>query len=180
MLKEWLRAWSYRSRQFLAAVLGQVPPDDMREAHAVLGPSLYPVFAELPGQYRHHLLTVYRRAKKMGCRDRDVLMSALLHDAGKYDPASGRYVMLPYRVAIVLLEATSVGRRLLRRLAGAARGPRDWRFPFYLDAHHERLGAAYIARCGAPEEVVRLVREHHKYRGQSEALLALQEADERS
>ena len=88
----------------------------MAEARRVLGPRLYELFAAMPGQYRRHMLAVYRRVRQAGCDDPHVCQAALLHDAGKYDPATGKSVGLAYRVAIVLLEATRPGRRVLRRL----------------------------------------------------------------
>src|SRR6476660_1044335 len=97
--------WLYRSTQFFAALLGRVSETDMAEARSVLGPDLYEVFAALPGQYRLHMLAVYRRVREAGCADPDTWKAALLHDAGKYDPESRRYVSLPYRVIIVLLAA---------------------------------------------------------------------------
>src|SRR5438105_2170011 len=105
--------WAYRSRQFFGALLGRVSEEDMAKARRVLGPGLYELFAQMPGQYRWHMLAVYRRVREGGCEDRHVWQAALLHDSGKHDPASGRYVSLLYRVAIVLLEAMPYGTSLL-------------------------------------------------------------------
>lgn len=180
--------WVYRSRQFFAA-MGHVPSEDMAEAREVLGPRLYKVFAALPGQYQLHMLRVCRRVREAGCADREVWQAALLHDSGKYDPATGRYVSLPYRVAFVLLEAAPTGRRLLKRLSsegsggGGSRGTArrmGWRYPFYLNRHHARLGALLAARHGASQNVVRLVAQHHYHRPDDQQLAALQAADERS
>src|SRR4051812_39613928 len=100
-----MRSWLYRSRQFFSALLGRVSVEEMQEARSVLGPELYTLFEALPGQYRHHMLAVYRRVKRSGCDNINVWRAALLHDAGKYDPESGAYVRLPYRVVVVLLRA---------------------------------------------------------------------------
>lgn len=181
-----LSRWLYRSRQFFEAFLGRVSKSDMAEARGVLGPRLYPMFAALPGQYRLHGLAVYRRVLEAGCHDKTVWQAALLHDAGKYDPAARRSITLVHRVIIVLLKATPMGRSFLARLVGfaQARGPSGpigyLLYPFYLSKHHAWLGARLASEHGAPPEVVRLIEEHHKYQGQGPTLLALQAADERS
>src|SRR5437016_3442765 len=95
--------WLYRSTQFFSALLGRVSKRDLEAARTVLGPELYAVFATMPGQYRLHMLEVYGRVINAGCGDPNVWQAALLHDVGKYVPAGGRYVSLPYRVIIVLL-----------------------------------------------------------------------------
>lgn len=184
----------YRARQFFAAALGRVSTEEMAEAREALGPELYALFASLPGQYRHHMLRVYGRLVASGCDDPEVRRAALLHDAGKYDPGSGRYVSLPYRVAVVLLAAFSPGRALLRRLSSrgevtergsglqgrALARQMGWRYPFYLNSHHPRLGAQLAERYGASQTVVRLVASHHAHDTGDHRLAALQAADEES
>src|SRR5436305_14479846 len=126
--------WLYRSTQFFSALLGRVSAARMAEAREVLGPDLYEMFAAMPGQYRLHMLAVYHRVRASGCDDPDVWKAALLHDAGKHDPHSGRYVSLPYRVMIVLLAALPRGKRQLVKFA--APGQQEptapnmgWRYP---------------------------------------------------
>ena len=85
---------TYRSRQLLAALLGRVSRAEMAEALSVLGPAPNTVFASMPRQYRRHALAVYRRVRENGCTDLPVLQAALLHDCGKHDPVSGRYVIV--------------------------------------------------------------------------------------
>ncbi len=181
------RRWAYRASQFFAAVLGRVSDEEMVEACEVLGPGLYQVFAAMPGQYRLHMLKVYGRVRAGGCDDLDVWQAALLHDSGKYDPASGRYVSVPYRIAVVLIVAAPRGKSLLMRLATPAAsevndpaGRMGWRYPFYLHRHHAELGAARAKECGASQDVVRLIACHHKHGSPDRALAALQAADEQS
>jgi hypothetical protein len=209
---------AYRSRQFFKALLGRVTAEEMEEARGVLGPELYKIFERMPGQYRYHMLDVYRRVREAGCDDPLVWQAALLHDSGKFDPSSGKYVSLPYRVAIVLLKATALGRPLLERLAesdfgfwildfglklpkskiqnpkskhpqAGTRNPKSvsglakqmgWRYPFYLSKRHAWLGAQRAAEHGAPHDLVELIARHHVHTEQSDALSALQAADERS
>jgi hypothetical protein len=183
-----LKRWLYRSRQFFTALLGRVSDADIAEARQILGPALFTIFSSLPSQYKLHALDVYRRVRASGCGDRHVWQAALLHDAGKYDPAARRSITLLHRVIIVLLKAGPPSRTLLARLVAAAErgGPHGLKgyllYPFYLSKHHPALGARRAVRHGASPEVVRLVAEHHSYRhdARSPALAALQAADERS
>jgi putative nucleotidyltransferase with HDIG domain len=174
--------WLYRARQFFSALLDRVGEEDMQEARLVLGPRLSEMFACLPRQYRLHGLQVYRRVRQAGCQDLWVWQAALLHDAGKYDPATGRHVTLMHRVAIVLLKAVPGGRRMLAWLArplptGVAGLVL---YPFYLSKHHARLGAQLARQHGAHDEVVRLIARHHARATLIPGLRELRAADESS
>jgi hypothetical protein len=174
--------WAYRSRQLLTALLGRVSDSEMAEARSVLGPASYALFAAMPRQYRRHGLTVYRTVRENGCDDPVVMQAALLHDCGKYDPVSGKYVTVVHRVLVVVLENLPGGNRLARTLASRGRRkPGGWLFyPFYLSRNHPRLGAELAARGGTPAEVVRLVAVHHGRRSGDIRLWALQAADDKS
>ena len=175
--------WLYRSRQFFGALLGRVSKEEMAEARQVLGPHLFRMFAEMPSQYRRHALTVYRRVREVGCDNPAVLQAALLHDAGKYDPESGRHVTLAHRVAIVLLKTTLPGKRLLVRLAehSTPQGLAGYLlYPFYLSKHHAEIAASRAASLGATPEVVDLIAYHHRHDHTDTVLAALQAADEAS
>ena len=175
-----VRRWAYRSRQFFVALLGTVSAAEMAEARRVLGPDLYSLFAALPQQYRRHALNVYRRVVEAGCSDIDVWEAALLHDAGKFDPISGRYVTIFHRVAVVLLEIAPGGRFVLRKLSRLRRLRDFVLYPFYLSLHHPYLGARLAAERGASGAVVELIASHHKRSGRSAQLMVLQAADDRS
>jgi len=152
----------------------------MAEARSILGPDLYTIFAPLPKQYRRHALSVYRRVIEEGCTDSTVQQAALLHDAGKFDPSSGRYVTIVHRVIVVLLEALPIGRRAWRWLS-KSRQRRDFvLYPFYLSRSHPALGAKLAAKYGASPELVALIACHHRQGGQSRELSALQAADDKS
>lgn len=174
--------WLYRSRQFFNALLARVADEEMVDARRVLGNDLYRVFAAMPRQFRRHGLDVLGRVREAGCRDAEVLRAALLHDSGKYDPVTGRYVMLVHKVVVVLLEALPGGRRLLKGVSTRkdGHGLLGWLFyPFYLSKHHARLGADLAAKHGGSETLVRLVRQHHGKANEDSRLRVLQEADER-
>jgi hypothetical protein len=151
----------------------------MAEARRVLGPGLYSLFRSMPKQYRVHALVVYRRVKESEGSEPALLQAALLHDAGKFDPATGRYVTVAHRVAVVLLEALPGGRRLLRRLAAPGHGNGVVFYPFYLSRRHAALGARLAEQHGASPATVRLIAGHHG-RGDDSALKLLQSADEES
>lgn len=174
--------WLYRSRQFFTALLGRVRAAEMDEAQSVLGPTLYQVFAAMPGQYRRHALTVYRRVRERGCDDKGVLQAALLHDTGKHDPSSGRHVTLAHRVAIVLLKSVPPGLVLLRKVSyPSSRGLRGYLlYAFYLSRHHAQLGARMAAEHGASRRVVELIARHHEQNVTLDGLGVLQAADEQS
>ena len=174
-----LGRWLYRSRQFFGAAFARATEDDMAEAWRVLGPGLYSLFRAMPEQHRVHALVVYRRVKEAGNSDPALLQAALLHDTGKYDPVTGRYVTVAHRIAVVLLEALPFGKRLLRRLAAPERGNGVVFYPFYLSRRHAALGANLAAEYGASPDVVRLIAGHHG-RADNPALKLLQAADEES
>ena len=177
-----LTRWRYRARQFVAALTARVGEEEMVGARRVLGDRLYQVFAIMPGQYRRHALYVYGRVREAGSDDPVVWQAALLHDSGKYDPASGRYVTILHRVAVVLLEAMPGGKRMLAALSRrrSPQGPSGWLFyPFYLSRHHARLGAEIAASHGASDDLVRLIARHQAAPGDDAQLKVLQAADDR-
>jgi hypothetical protein len=180
-----LGRWLYRSRQFFAAlgVGAKLSREDLSEIRRVLGPDLYRVFTAVPSPYKRHGLSVYRKVLSAGSSDETLLQAALLHDSGKYDPTSGRYVTVLHRVAVVLLEAVPPGRTVLEWLSrerGARGLPGYLLYPFYLSKHHPRLGANTAREHGASSELVRLIAEHQQYDATDEALRRLQAADDRS
>ena len=174
--------WAYRSRQLLTALLGRVSDSEMAEARSALGPAPHKLFAAMPRQYRRHGLAVYRAARENGCDDPVVLQAALLHDCGKYDPVSGRYVTVVHRVLVVVLKNLPGGNRLAHTLASRGRRkPGGWLFyPFYLSRNHPRLGAELAARSGTQADVVRLIATHHGPNSSDNQLWALQAADDKS
>jgi hypothetical protein len=177
--------WLYRSRQFFAALgLGaSLSGDDLAEARRVLGPALYQLFEAMPGPYKRHGLSVYRKVRAAGGSGESLLQAALLHDSGKYDPANGRYVTVPHRVAVVLLAAVPFGKPLLARLSRKreASGLAGYLlYPFYLSKHHPRLGAQIAREHGASPELVHLIAYHQRPDATDETLRRLQAADDRS
>jgi hypothetical protein len=152
-------------------------------AQTQLPPALAALFVRMPRPYQWHALNVARRLLAQGQRDPILLQAALLHDVGKWDPATGRRVRLLPRIATVLLRRAPGGPRLLHRIGSGPPSAGSWRYPWYLQGHHPALGAALAARHGARPEVVALIRYHEAAATaldpeQQVRLSALQAADE--
>jgi hypothetical protein len=103
-----------------------------------------------------------------GCRDSDILMAALLHDAGK-GRLAGAKVRLWHRVAYVALAASSPA--LLRLLARSRSGLASLH-------HHSERGAVLADALGAPTPVVDLIRRHEEADAGDERLRLLRMADD--
>jgi hypothetical protein len=177
-------ALRYRARQFGLALLAPVAPAevDAALAAAALPAPAAALFRAMPRPYQRHALNVAARLRREGHADPRLLRAALLHDIGKWDPASNRRVGTPYRVAATLLRRAGVGRALLARLVAGPPAPRSPRFPWYLQQAHAALGARLAAAAGVDAETVALIRAHERPAGLApplDALLrALRQADD--
>ena len=163
------RLWpaaAYRVRQFFAALRPRVDGAERKEAAAVLGEGLLPLFDSMALRDQRHCLDVYLTLRSRDCGDRDVLTAALLHDVGKGHLA-GRQVRLWHRVAYVVL--TAAAPRLLARLAGGGLGTLH---------HHPERGAELAAAAGASQAVVELIRCHEARDAPDQRLRWLQAADD--
>jgi len=153
----------YRARQFLGALRPRISAEEREDAAALLGERLLPLFDGMTPRDRRHCLDVHLALRRRGCQDKEVLLAALLHDAGK-----GGGVRLWQRVAYVLLEAASP--RLLERLA------ERWGLAA-LHRHAER-GAELAVGAGAPPAVVELIRRHEERDAGDERSALLRAADD--
>jgi hypothetical protein len=144
---------AYRVGQGWRALAGQIVVTERAAALTWLPEAARAAFMALPGAYQRHQLAVFGRLWATGCRDGDVLVAALLHDAGKID--GRRRVWLWQRVVVVLLGGWPAA------LAWLARAPTPgWRYGFYLHAHHPALGAARARRLGCAPRVAALIAAH--------------------
>lgn len=158
----------YRSRQLFGALRPRVGGDARDEAYALLSERERAVFESMTPRDRQHCLDVYRRLRAHGHDDTELLVAALLHDAGK-----GR-IALWHRVAFVLLEASVP--RLLRRLASPGNGS-SWRQALYRCLRHPELGAEAAREAGSTQRVVTLIRSAD-YDELDDGALALKAADD--
>ena len=139
----------HRVEQFLGHVRATVTPAETATARGLLPGSAWPLFASMPVADRRHALDVAGRLIVAGHDDRDLLVAALLHDAGK-----GHRMRLWHRVAGVLLDAVAPAQ--LERLASP--DPGSWRYPFHLYLHHADLSAQAAAAAGCSPRSVAFIR----------------------
>jgi hypothetical protein len=151
---------AYRSRQFFRAVAalatGDLTERDRAEVAGVLPEGLRALFFRMALNDQRHSLEVYRRLVAQGYADRDLLIAALLHDCGR----SLARIALWQRVALVLAKARRPA--MLDRLAGpdAASSGESWRYAFYVQREHARLGAELAVRAGASPIAAAYIRRH--------------------
>lgn len=157
----------YRSRQFFGSVRPRVDEVLREQAFAILNDSQRTLFSSMTTRDKQHCLDVYNALREKGHDDNDLLIAALLHDAGKGT------IELWHRVAFVVLEATSP--RLLDRFARPGNGG-NWRQALHRCRNHPELGAELARQAGSSERVVTLISEHGADDRQMAALKAADES----
>ena len=157
----------YRSRQFFGSVRPRVDEVLREQAFALLNDSQRTLFSSMTTRDQQHCLDVYNALREKGHDDSDLLVAALLHDAGKGT------IELWHRVAFVVLEATSP--RLLDRFARPGNGG-NWRQALHRCRNHPELGAELARQAGSSERVVTLISEHGADDRQMAALKAADES----
>ena len=159
----------HRVTQLVTHLTAHVGPEEVDLARRLLPASAWELFAAMPVADRRHGLDVVARLVGAGRDDRDLLVAALLHDAGK-----GSSLRLWHRVAGVLLEAFAP-----RRLAAMAGRQPTAANPWYVHLHHAELSAAAAEAAGASHRSVAFIRGQA---AEADASLAraLHEADEAS
>jgi hypothetical protein len=164
----------YRIRQGIRHLTRKPDPEVDGTIRALLSPTQWELVERLSPADREHLLRVHQELIRHGYFDADLLLAALLHDAGKAD-ATGR-VTLIHRAIKVLL--SSVSPMYLARLARKDQG---WlSHGIYLSLHHARLGADLARATGANERTCWFIERHDDGTiSGDEELRALQEIDAR-
>ena len=157
----------YRSRQFFGSVRPRVDEVLREQAFALLNGSQRTLFSSMTTRDQQHCLDVYSALREKGHEDSDLLVAALLHDAGK-----GK-IGLWHRVAFVVLERLSP--RLIDRIARPGDGG-DWRQALHRCRNHPELGAELARQAGSSERVVTLISEHGADDRQMAALKAADES----
>jgi len=140
----------YRSRQFFRSVGASIGAEERAEVARRLNAEQQRLFYAMTARDQRHCLDVFHTLQRAGHDDPELLLAALLHDAGKGP------VRLWHRVAYVLIRALSP--RLLRRLASDSGS--GWRRALASFSDHSRRGAALVETTGASPAVVSLVRLH--------------------
>ena len=135
---------------------------------ALLGPEELRCFRALQGREQRHAVDVLVHLQAHGSPSHDLLVAALLHNAGKGP------LHLYERVAYTLLAMFTPA--LLDRIAAA--GGRGFRLAVAVQRDHPARGAEVLAAIGVRPRVLELVRGHHDAPAGGDAeLAALIEAD---
>lgn len=160
----------HRVGQFWRHASARVGVDERQRAQQILGPTLTPLFFELPVNDQRHGLDVLETITQLHPHSSSLLQqAALLHDAGK---GGARFSVID-RSLTVFLAATSppLLRAMLRLRPGF-----DQRWRLYED--HARIGAERLRSLGA-DELAAVVEEHHSAQPALDETRRLQEADRR-
>ncbi len=144
-----LRHLAYR---FFAGLLARVEPSDLRVVEEYLSKPEQALFSKLSVADQRHSIDLFRRLWDDGHRTPDLLRAALLHDLGK---ASGP---LPLTFRVVYSLTAWLNGRWASWLSAHERP--TWCRPFFVAAHHPRLGAEAATRAGASPNVARLIAGH--------------------
>ena len=154
-----------RVRQVRDASLGP-DPDDLALVRDYLAGDLLALFgAQEPRDQRHSARTARWLLERGHGADHDLLVAALLHDAGKgAQRTRDRIVHVVTGWLPQPLVADEASRFEMRRALARSR------------AHSER-GAGLLVSAGASARVVELTRLHHRPPGRDAMLALLQRAD---
>ena len=142
----------YRVAQGLHALVGWARPPDIALAESILNPQLLDLFRQMRRSEQKHSLRVLESVRVLGHSQSDLLVAALLHDAGKSRAPIG---LLGRTVAVLGKGLVPTAAR--RWSEGKAQG---WRKPFVVARQHPAWGADMLAEAGAPALAMRLVRRH--------------------
>jgi hypothetical protein len=140
------RWWAAKTRRALTFLGPAIADAQLRALPDLANPRQLALFRSMHPADQHHGLAVRRALLAQGVADPDLLLAALLHDAGK-----GRTGLLP-RVIHSLGQAYGAWiPRLARRLPGLAA-------PLDRLADHPALSAELAARAGCSPRAVDLIR----------------------
>ena len=155
-------------RRFFRGFRGTLTPDEARTVEALLRPGELRYFRSLQSREQRHAADVMRHLQSHGTPSPDLLVAALLHNAGKGP------LHLYERVAYTLLAMFTPA--LLDRIATP--DGRGFRLAMAAQRDHPARGVEVLAAIGVRPRVLELVRGHHDASAGGDAdLAALIEAD---
>jgi hypothetical protein len=159
-MKKLLHNVSYRLGQ-VRQQLGFVAPlaaEEYREVGRWLPARALALFETMSPADQRHSLRVWQGLQARGCKDKDMLAAALLHDVGK------AYGHVPFwtRPAIVL--GKKLAPSLLKRLVAYPNidGQSVWRRSLSYAWYHAEVGAGLAATAGLSERAILYIRTHHQ------------------
>ncbi len=155
-----------RVRQFREASLPPTVADLALARELLEGDLLARFSAQEPRDQRHAAATARWLIERGHDGDPDLLVAALLHDAGKGRQRTRDRVA---HVAAGWLRAGGV--------AASGRSRIEMRRALARSRAHSELGAELLASAGASARVVELTRLHHRAAGGDAMLVLLQRAD---
>jgi hypothetical protein len=144
----------HRLKQFTRALNASVETRELTELGEYLDAAQRDLFRRMSVGDQRHSLDMFYTLRERGETDDALLQAALLHDVGK----SLARIRLWQRVAYVLMGRMSLRRREWFCLSAK----RDWRYAFYVLAHHTELGAELALGVACNDEVVSLIRNHQR------------------
>jgi putative nucleotidyltransferase with HDIG domain len=147
-----MKAMAHRFQQFFRALRATVSPAERLLLREYLSREQRALFTRMTLSDQRHCLDLFYTLRDKGESDEALLQAALLHDVGK----SEARIYLWQRVTYVLMG--KVSKRWRNRFCD--RSDRDWRYAFFVLAHHTEIGAALANRAGCADEVVELIRAH--------------------
>ena len=150
-----------RGRQFVRSWQAQpLSGPELGYLLTILTPAQFTFFKALPRYEQRHALNVCRTLTSAGYGyDVELLQASLLHDLGKFDPATGQAI--PIWVKVANVAAGKLAGPLYRgwRNRQSQAKPGDWRYYFWLQAAHEKRGAELVQKAGGSARVAALVGE---------------------
>ncbi len=139
--------WASKARQLGRHLVARVAPGERVELASWLTPAQRSLFDGMPVADQRHGLDVVARLRAVGCVDRELLLAALFHDAGK-----GRSIHLWHRVAWSLGEGLGPwAHRLAASLPGGGEAMARLR-------DHADRSASLALAAGCGQRVARLIR----------------------
>lgn len=144
----------YRARQFWHLLTAAPQPEELQLVEQVLSREQLALFRQQQPGEQAHSLWIFHELQVRGESNPDLLVAALLHDAGK----SRCPLTVWERVVIVLAKALAP-----EKAHAWGRGePQGWKRPFVVAEQHADWGASLAEQAGCSALTVNLIRRHQE------------------